>query len=628
MRHGTVHSDHERGMSLVEVVVAVVVLGVFSSAVLGVILQTQSAGVTNRARVAASNLAAREIDMVRDEFSRSDTSALAIAAAGTQVNPHPLDGQVSGAPLQIDGMPYTVERQVAWNLIGSGASACTGGSLVVYPTLGVTVSVTWPRMGSVKPVVSTAALAPAKGKGIPGTASFVAVKVVDAAGQPSPGRGIKVTGGSETATATTDDSGCAVVQVAPAAGLGTTYTAQATDSGYVDISGTTGPTKNVGQLARGQLNNSVSFAYDRAGTVRLHLIDPSGGTLDAASVAGATVTLVAGESSGATSTTTPAVTGVTTPVSGLWPTTYGAYFGTTPPASGYPTTALAPGGTVDIDVPLVMASGSLNSLPAGTTSVIAAPGGSTTCTASGARTVDPAGFSLLPGSWSFFATGPTFDCSPGPASEAFVAGPNDGTTWGTTTLRVTSAPSAGKLWAVNRSKVPGATLMSCPAASYSGVAVDIDGARTAPIVIPAGDWYVYRTDGAAGGTCLGTPSGQYSKVLTYGAANTLAWLAPNASVTVTGAPSGWKLAVVYSTSATVPTCSTSSAGAGYTALTASGTSFITSSTLPVNTYYFYSWNQNSSVSGARCVYGGQVVVGGLTAYTLPFSSTTPPVVGP
>ena len=624
MRHGTVQRDHERGMSLVEVVVAVVVLGIFASAVLAVILQTQSGGVTNRSRVAASNLAAREIDMVRDEFSRSDTSALAIAAAGTQVNPHPLDGQTIGAPLQVDGMQYTVQRDVAWNLTGSGASACTGGSLVVYPTLGVTVTVTWPRMGAVKPVVSTAALAPAKGKGIPGTASFVAVKVVDAAGQPSPGRGITVSGGSQTVTATTDDSGCAVAQVAPATGLGTTYTAQATDVGYVDISGTTGPTKNVGQLARGQLNNSVSFAYDRAGTVRLHLIDPTGGALDTATVAGATVTLVAGESSGSTSATTPAVTGLTTTVSGLWPTMYGAYFGTTPPAAGYPTAVVAPGGTIDIDVPVVMALGSLNSLPTGTTSVIAVPGGSTTCTASGARTVAASGFSFLPGSWSFFATGPTYDCSPGPASLAFIAGPNDGTTWGTTTLSVTSAPSTGKLWAVNRSKVPGATLTSCPASSYAGVAVNVDAARSAPVVIPAGDWYVYRTDGAAGGACLGTPTGQYSKLLTYGVANTLGWVAPNASVTVTGAPSGTKLAVVYSTSATAPTCSKSSAGTGFTSLSVSGSSFITPSTLPPNTYYFHSWNQSTGV----CAYGGRVVVGGLTAYTLPFSSTTPPAVGP
>ena len=129
-------------------------------------------------------------------------------------------------------------------------------------------------------------------------------------------------------------------------------------------------------------------------------------------------------------------------------------------------------------------------------------------------------------------------------------------------------------------------------------------------------------------------SGLWQRVLEQGVAmeeaerRTLAfladWVAPNASVTVTGAPSGTKLAVVYSTSATAPTCSKSSAGTGFTSLSVSGSSFITPSTLPPNTYYFHSWNQSTGV----CAYGGRVVVGGLTAYTLPFSSTTPPAVGP
>jgi prepilin-type N-terminal cleavage/methylation domain-containing protein len=629
MRQDSMQRDRERGMSLVEVVVAVVVLGVFSAAVLGVILQTQSAGVTNRARVAASNLAAREIDMVRDQFTRSNSSALAIAAAGTQTNPDPLDGQAAGAPLQVDGMSYTVVREVAWNLTGNGQSACDGGSLVVYPTLGVRVSVSWPHMGSVKPVVSTASLAPAKGQGIPGTASFVAVKVVDSLGQPSPDRGIKVSGGSESHTATTDDSGCAVVQVSPVAGVGTTYTAQATDPGYVDISGTTGPVKNVGQIAQGQLNNSVTFTYDRAGTVQLHLVDPSGGTLDPATVAGATVTLVAGESSGATSASNPPVTGLTTTVSGLWPTSYGAFFGVTPPTTGYSTTPLPPGGTITIDVPVVMATGSLTGVPATSTSVIAVPGGSTTCTTSGARPVSAAGFSLVPGDWSFFATGPTFTCAPGPSAVSLAAGPNDGTPWVQTTLSVSGAPTGGTLWAVSRSKVPGATLTSCPGGAYAGVAVNVDSARTSPVVIPAGDWYVYRTDGAAGGACLGIPGGgQYSKVLTYGVANTLVWVAPNAVITVNGAPTGSSRAVVYSTSATVPSCSRYSAGWGYTTATPSGQSYLTP-TLAPDTYYFYSWNQGKDVSGARCFYGGKVILGGQPAYTLPFSSSSPqPTVGP
>lgn len=342
----------DSGFSLIEVVVAMVLLGILSAAVLAVIIQSQSMTVTNRSRVAASNLAAREIDMVREEFTRSTAGPTAIAAAGTQVNPHPLDAGTVGDPLVVDGTPYTVVRAVAWNITGAGVSACDGGSLVPYPTLGVTVTVTWPHMGSVKPVVSEASLAPTKGSAVPGTASFIAVHVVDAAGHPNAGRTVRVVGGSESRSARTDTSGCAVIQVNPAGGPGTTYTAQVTDAGFVDLSGVTGPTKTVGQLPQGRLNNSVSFAYDRAGQVVVRLVDASGILVDDASVAGTTVTLVASEFSGSTGMTPLAITGATTTVPGLWPTSYGAYAGTTAPTCGFASIALAPGGTLQLDVPV------------------------------------------------------------------------------------------------------------------------------------------------------------------------------------------------------------------------------------------------------------------------------------
>ncbi len=533
-------------MSLVEVVVAVVVLGILASAVLAIILATQSAGVSNRNRVAASNLAARELELVRDEFTRSDSAPMTIADAGTVTNPHHLDGQSPGAALVVDGTHYTVVRSVAWNIMGTGASACAGGTAVTYPTLEVTVTVTWPHMDSVKPVRSTAALAPAKGSGIPVTSSYVAVKIVDQAGQPSAGRGIKVTGGSVTKTGTTDDSGCAVVRVDPATG-GTAYTVQATDSGYVDIAGTTGPTKNAGTLVPGQLNNSVTFAYARAGTVRLHLVDPAGDPIDPAMLSAASVTLVASEHAGSTGATAHPVTGTTTEVTGLWPTSYGAYFGATAPADGYTTAALGAGATLDLDVRVTMATGSLLDLPAGTASVVAVPASGAGCTDPSARVVDAAGFTVLPGAWSFYATGPSFDCSPGPSAVSLAGGGNDGIVWGTTTLGVTNAPAGGTLWAVSRSKVPGATLTSCPGPTYAGVAVNVDGARSGAVEIPAGDWYVFRTDGAASGTCLGVPSGQYSRVVAYGSVTTIGWVVPTTTLKVTDVSKNYS--VVLSTEA-------------------------------------------------------------------------------
>jgi len=613
--HARAIGPRERGTSLIEVVIACVLLGILASAVLTIILQTQSAGVTNRARIAAASLAAREIDMVRDEFTRSDTAPLAIVTAGTQTNANPLDGQTAGAPLVIDGTAYTVVRSVAWNITGTGASACTGGSLVVYPTLGVTVSVTWPNMGSVKPVVSTAALAPAKGNGIPGTASFVAVAVKDAAAHPSVGRTVTVTGGGSTVTGSTDASGCAVLQVSPAAGAGTAYTAQVSDAGYVDLARDPAPTKSVGTLTQGQLNNSVTFSYDLAGAINLHFVDAAGIEITGVDLIGAQVTLVASQFAGASGESPWPVTGPFTTVSGLWPTQYGAYFGTTPPAGGYMSVDVAPGATADLTVVVATAQASfpLPSLPAGWTTVIAVPGIAAACTDPGNRTVDPAGFRVPLGAWSFFATGPNYVCSPGEKPANLISEYPVVVPWDSTTLKVTNAP-AGEIWAVNRSKVTTGTLSTCPGATYAGVAVNISGARDAAAPIPAGDWYVYVTDTGAAGSCQGVPS-QYSKVLGYGSASTLVWVIPNAVVTISNAPTGggWKVRAS-------PVSSNCDA-TGSIDLNQSGSVF--NGTLTPGTWYI--WSKNS---GSCQEFGGTVIVGGQTAYSLTFNDTLPPVVGP
>lgn len=610
----------DRGMSLIEVVVAAVLLGIMASAVLAIILKTQSASVTNRARIAAASLAAREIDMVRDQFTRSDTAPIALADAGTVVNPDPRAGQVAGNPFLLDGTAYTVVRSVHWNITGDGASACTGGSLVIYPTLGVTVTVTWPHMGSVQPVVSTASLAPAKGNGIPGTASFVAVKVVDETGAANVGRTVRVTGGSESKTGLTDASGCAVIQVNPAAGAGTTYAAQVTDTGYVDISGVTGPTKSVGTLTQGQLNNSVTFAYALAAHLTLRLVDSSGNPLPTGSVGTTQVTLVASESSGSSSSIVKTITGVTATIDNLWPTQYGAFYGTVPPAGGYASVPIAAGQTGNLDVPVVMATGSVSGMPTGTTSVIAIPGATADCSAIGAAgsvTVNAPAytFSLLPGAWSFVAVGPTFTCSPGPADVALGSGPNTAVAWAGTTLQVTNPP-AGQLWAVNVSKVSG-TLTTCPGSAYASVAVSINGSRNAAAAIPAGSWYVYVTSGAADATCLGTPAGHYSEAVPYGGADTIIWSypIPNAAVTVTYSrpSSSWTLRASPS--------STSCTATGSVAMSVSSSTY--TATLAAGT-----WSIWSTKNGVCQQIGGTVIVGGQLTYALTYNSATKPVVGP
>ncbi|MGV8967936.1 MAG: prepilin-type N-terminal cleavage/methylation domain-containing protein [Cellulomonas sp.] len=636
MWHGlrSEHRGADRGTSLIEVVVAVVILAILSTAVLSVILKTQTGQISNRARIAAANLAAREIDLVREEFLRSDLAPVTIADAGTLTNPHPLDGQTAGQPLRVDATDYTVVRSVNWNITGDGQSACEGGALVVYPTLGVTVSVSWANMGFVKPIMSFASLAPAKGQGIPGDASFVAVKVVDARGAPNPGRSVTVTSASETRTGLTDATGCAVVQVNPAA-AGTAFTATMSDTGYVDISGTTNPAKTTGTLLQGQLNHEISFAYDRAGTVRVTLADPGGGALTDDDVWGAQMTLVASESSGTSSSSAYVATTVRTVIAGLWPGNYGAYYGTVAPVGGYLTQELAPGGTIDISVPFEIAASQLTGLPTGTTGVVAVPAGGG-CTGASARAVDPAGFSVLPGIWDFYASGPTFSCSPGPFDVELVAGVNSDIPWEATTLRLTGVPVGGTVWAVERSKAS-APVTTCPTAS-AAVAVNLDGSRTGPVDIPAGDWYLFMTDGAAGGACVNFPASINPSTIEHGVANVVAWPAAATAITirVTGVPttdkSTYPSVVASPTKITVSSCQRNTfPAAGTVTLTrTSGTTY--EATAALGTWYIYAWDRGPTKNFAewspRCRWGGTMIAGTANPLILPFNESTHPTVGP
>lgn len=343
------HKVADEGFSLIELVVAMVVLGAMSVAVIGVILHTQAQSVNNRSRIAAANLAAREIDIVREEFTRSLTAPATLAAAGTVVNPHPLPDQVVGAPLEIDGKQYTVTRSVAWNATGTGASACEGGSLVNHPTLRVTVDVTWPNMGSTRPVTSSTNMAPPKAAGVLGNTSFVAVAVTASDGLPYPGRTVRVFASGESRTSSTDSAGCAVVQVTPAAGTGTNYNAQVSGVNHVDIAGNPAPLVNVGLVARGTLNSNVKLSYDRASTLVLRFVDSTGAEVDAT---GEDVTVSAGDASGSSRLRVLPVTGSTMTLDSLWPTQYTAFLGTVPPADGAATITLAPGSSQVLEVPL------------------------------------------------------------------------------------------------------------------------------------------------------------------------------------------------------------------------------------------------------------------------------------
>src|SRR5690606_20838320 len=152
-------------------------LGILSTAVIAIVLQAQASTVGNRSRAAASNLAAREVDKVREQLMATEDGPLKVVAEGVGVNPHSFGSP--GTSLVVYGRAFPVPRSVSWSVAAGGASAWGGGAMEMHPALGVRVEVTWEDIGSIKPMVSTAHMAPEKGIGLGTGGSFVAVKVTD-----------------------------------------------------------------------------------------------------------------------------------------------------------------------------------------------------------------------------------------------------------------------------------------------------------------------------------------------------------------------------------------------------------------------------------------------------------------
>jgi prepilin-type N-terminal cleavage/methylation domain-containing protein len=306
-RIASMRTSDDGGFSLIEVVIALLVLAGFAAAVGATLLDGLSVSKASRQRVAAANLAAREIEIARNQFASSETGALTLAASGSVTNPNPL----SSGTTVVDGVSYSVVRTVQWLPTGNGASPCDGGSLVNHPSLRVQVAVTWPDMRTARPVTSSTLLTPPKGLLGSTTLAFVAMKVINAAGQPSASVQVHATGPGGAFVQTTDAAGCAVFQV----GAAGTYTIVTDMAGWVDQTGTQHAEKSIvaqaGQLARGETT------YDRIATMNVNLSTEAGygmpSSLPSVNYTKPNVPL-------STSRVVVPSSGLTTQISGLWPT--------------------------------------------------------------------------------------------------------------------------------------------------------------------------------------------------------------------------------------------------------------------------------------------------------------------
>lgn len=325
----------DAGTTIVEVVVAAVLLGMLVVVATTVAVAGQSASVANRSRVVAAGLAARELDFARQRLAESVDSVTALVAEGSVRNAYPLDGSTGGGdPYVVDGMAYTVERTAVQRVPGS-TSPCAGGAFVERLVTEVTVSVTWEAMGTARPYVLRQVFAPHRDEVPLEGKALVGVRVVDHVSAPADGVQAVVTGSSGAQTVTTDASGCAVA-VVDADGHGQTVTVELVSSDRVDPVGQPAPVNHLSGVVAGELR-TTSFTYARSGSLVVSVLGPDDeGRMLALSDPGGNV-LIEGPDEGSL--------GRTFTLTGLYPGTWGVVLHTGGTPSGFDFLEVPPGGS-------------------------------------------------------------------------------------------------------------------------------------------------------------------------------------------------------------------------------------------------------------------------------------------
>jgi prepilin-type N-terminal cleavage/methylation domain-containing protein len=250
----------EHGMSLIEVVVAMMIFTVTSLAVLGVLVQTLTVTRDNRSRTVAANLAAQEIDRARDVEDIFD-----VLNKTTVVD--------------LNGDTFTIKRSTGWGTAEAEGVAC-GASEGNLRYKRVNIEVGWENMrpGSV-PARADTVIDPSQRINDPSLGTII-VGVTNAAGVGV--GGVTITGrplpanpdgaqSFETAPAVTDAEGCTyIIDVEPG-----NYELTASKGGYIDVDQETSATTTVG-VKEGN-SAGVAFSLDQPGDYDIRL---AGGAAD------------------------------------------------------------------------------------------------------------------------------------------------------------------------------------------------------------------------------------------------------------------------------------------------------------------------------------------------------------
>lgn len=253
----------EDGFTLVELLSALVVFAIMSSAVVYGLIAAAQGTRGGRNRVVAANLLQQQMEQLRlATLTPNGLTALPLGATsctGTACSPSAV----------VDGVAYTISRSASWvpnETVTDPCASTTASSKYAY--LRVSLTGTWPSSTGVAPVRSDSVFTPALGDNGATTGSWP-VKVLDAAGNPVAGVSVGLTsvggsGGSPPAQ-TTDATGCALfIKLVPGS-----YTAASSTppAQLVDAYGSGTHTSGSVAVEAGKQASPLTWQLDRPASV-------------------------------------------------------------------------------------------------------------------------------------------------------------------------------------------------------------------------------------------------------------------------------------------------------------------------------------------------------------------------
>jgi type II secretory pathway pseudopilin PulG len=245
----------ERGFGLIEVMVSAVLVALIG---IGVFTGLDAASATsgqNKARSIATHVAQDDQERLRS-FRVGELSNLNETRT-----------------VNVAGVPYTVVSRATWVSDGSGSQSCTNSSNEAS-YLRIRSSVSWPSIGTAKPVSLTSLVAPPNGSFAANEGSLV-VQVRDRLGVGIQGVSVSASGPTSLSD-TTDESGCAFFGYVATG----TYTVSLGQAGYVDSQGGAAPSRQATVI--GEETATVAFDYDQAASATVSFNTSVGGTVRAA----------------------------------------------------------------------------------------------------------------------------------------------------------------------------------------------------------------------------------------------------------------------------------------------------------------------------------------------------------